>query len=113
MLILRLVSAAVVSVAGAAGEEWDDETVPDAVLGVVLGASARRWENPTDANETRTGPFSRGWDVAAWLTPEEREVVAAYNTSSVNGLSSIRVQAPWGASGTRADDPGDGEIPLG
>ena len=112
VLILRLVSAAVVSVAGAAGETWTDEDVPDAVLGVVLAAAARRWENPSDATETRTGPFSKGWDASGWLTAEERELVAAYNTNAVNGLSSIRVEAPWGASGAKSIDPYDGEYLL-
>lgn len=109
ILVLSLASADVLRLAGAGGQDWGVGNVPDDVLAVVLADASRRWENPAGANETRTGPFSKGWDVAAWITADERETVTAYNSGSVNGLSSIRVEAPWGASGSKSVDPYDGE----
>lgn len=101
-LILRTVSAAVLSEVGSAGADWTDEDVPDAVLGVVLAASARRWENTTGASEKRSGPFSSSWDTGTMLTDDERAILGRFREVGTGGLFTIR---------TTRDDGGPLDVP--
>lgn len=112
VLVLRMASAAVCQVAGSVSDAWEIDDVPEVAWSVTLAAAARLWANPTGQTDRSVGPFRDGWDAGATgiLTADEREQIANLNSSSVAGLSSIRVQAPWRASASRWLDDDDDQI---
>jgi hypothetical protein len=79
---------------------------------VCLSVAARVYTNPNGKSQSTSGPFS--WSVAAWaamglaLTDEEKAQLPG-QVGAVQGLSSIRVQAPWAARGSRryCEDTGE------
>ena len=89
VLLLATVSAAVVQEVGSVADDWTDENVPDVVLGVVLSASSRRWENPSGAADLRTGPFSTTWNESGTFTDDERVVLGRFRAPGVGGLYTI------------------------
>lgn len=97
VLVLRMASG---QVRDAAGLTWETGGVPEVAWTVTLAAAARGYSNPTGADDLKTGPFAASFSAGVLLTDEERERVAALNPSTPPGLSSVRVKAPWGASGT-------------
>ncbi|RTL03898.1 MAG: hypothetical protein EKK62_17325 [Acidimicrobiia bacterium] len=103
VLVIRMASAAVCRVAGSVSDAWEIGDVPEVAWTVTLAAAARLWVNPAGQTDRSVGPFRDSWasDSTAILTADEREQIAALNTSSIAGLSSIRLQAPWRAAGSR------------
>lgn len=103
VLVIRMASAAVCQVAGSVSDAWEIGDVPEVAWSVTVAAAARLWANPTGQTDRSVGPFRDGWDVGSTgiLTADEREQVAALNTTSVSGLSSVRLKAPWRAAGSR------------
>jgi hypothetical protein len=101
-LILTLVSAAVVQEVGSAADEWTAENVPDVVVGVILSAASRRWENPSGASGANTGPFSKQWGSADLLTDDERMVLGRFRPPGVGGIYTIA---------TTRDDGGPYDVP--
>lgn len=74
-----------------------------ALRSVCVSVAARVYRNPEGRRQEAAGPFS--WSVAAWaaagltLTDEELGLLPTA-PGTINGLSSVRVQAPWGARGS-------------
>lgn len=116
LLAIRMASAAVCQVAGSVSDAWEVGDVDEVAFAVTLAAAARIWANPTSQTDRSQGPFRDGWDAGSTgiLTADEREQVANLNTSAVSGLSSVRLKAPWRASGSRwiddeYDEMGEGD----
>lgn len=113
MRAVAILNAASTLIRTRTGRVWVDDDGPEdgvtdlqvaALESVCLSVAARVYQNPRGLTQKSTGPFS--WSVAAWsalglaLSPEEAAQLPGGQPGSVNGLSSVRVQAPWGARGS-------------
>lgn len=68
---------------------WAGETVPGAIRAVVLRVARREFTNPDSRVNRQIGPFSETYSAqagTAYLTDDERAIVARYRPAGVRGL---------------------------
>lgn len=75
-----------------AGRDWATEPVPGAIKAVVLRVARREFTNPDSRTNRQVGPFSESYSAGsgtAYLTDEERAVVARFRQTGSGGLWSL------------------------
>lgn len=89
-----------------AGRTWEDETVPDDVVAVVLQAAERKYRNPAGETQKTVGDVSVSYGnsaaVGLYLTDDEKIVVRRYRETASGGLWTLRT--------TRTDPNGEGDL---
>lgn len=82
-----VLSAATALVRGYAGQEWDDDTVPDDVVSIAVQVAARVWHNPQGIVAETIDDYSRRWggdgeSSGLFLTDFEKTILGRYRTST-------------------------------